>query len=318
MKIVILEGHAVNPGDLSWDVLNSFGEVTVYPRTPYEQAAERIGDAEIVLINKTNFDATLMDKCPNLKLICVLATGYNVVDCNAAKERGILVCNVPAYSTNSVAQFTFALLLELCHQVGAHSQAVHRGDWSNCPDFCFWYTPQAELNGKTIGIIGFGSIGQTVGKIAKTFGLNVLAYSRTIREEGKAIAEYVSLDELLAKSDIISLHCPMTPETDKIINAATIEKMKDGVILLNTARGGVIDEDAVAFALGTGKIGGYAADVVSAEPISPLNPLLTAPNAILTPHMAWAPTEARQRIINITTKSVEGYLNGCPVNVVNK
>lgn len=317
MKIVILEGHAVNPGDLSWDVLKQFGEVTVCPRTPYEQAAERIGDAPIVLINKTNFDAALMDKCPNLKLICVLATGYNVVDCAAARERGITVCNVPAYSTNSVAQFAFALLLELCHQVGAHSQAVHRGDWSNCPDFCFWYTPQMELTGKTLGIIGFGSIGQTVGKIAKAFGMNVIAYSRTVREEGKAIAEYVSLDELLAKSDIISLHCPMTPETDKIINAKTIEKMKDGVILLNTARGGVIDEDAVAFALGTGKISGYGADVVSAEPISPLNPLLTAPNAILTPHMAWAPTEARQRIINITYQSVEGFINGKIVNKVN-
>ncbi len=317
MKIVILEGHAVNPGDLSWDVLNQFGDVTVYPRTPYEQAAERIGDAPIVLINKTNFDAALMDACPNLKLICVLATGYNVVDCQAAKERGIIVCNVPAYSTNSVAQFTFALLLELCHQVGAHSQAVHRGDWSNCPDFCFWYTPQMELTGKTLGIIGFGSIGQTVAKIAKTFGLHVIAYSRSIREEGKALAEYVSLDELLARSDIISLHCPMTPETSKIINAATIEKMKDGVILLNTARGGVIDEDAVALALGTGKISGYGADVVSAEPISPLNPLLTAPNTILTPHMAWAPTEARQRIINITKQSVEGFINGKPVNAVN-
>lgn len=317
MKIVILEGHAVNPGDLSWDVLNQFGEVTVYPRTPYEQAAERIGDAEIVVINKTNYNAALMDACPSVKLICVLATGYNVVDCDAAKARGIRVCNVPAYSTNSVAQFTFALLLELCHQVGAHSQAVHRGDWSNCPDFCFWYTPQTELIGKTIGIIGFGSIGQTVGKIAKAFGLNVLAYSRSIREEGKAIAEYVSLDELLARADIISLHCPMTPQTDKLINAETISKMKDGVIVLNTARGGVVDEDAVAFALGTGKISGYGADVVSAEPISPLNPLLTAPNTILTPHMAWAPTEARQRVIDITTKSIAGYLSGNIVNCVN-
>lgn len=317
MKIVILEGHAVNPGDLSWDVLKQFGELTVYPRTPCEEAAKRIGDAEIVLINKTNFDAALMDACPNLKLICVLATGYNVVDFDAARERGIVVCNVPAYSTHSVAQFTFALLLELCHQVGAHSQAVHRGDWSKCPDFCFWYTQQMELVGKTIGIIGFGSIGQAVGKIAKAFGMNVLAYSRSIREEGKAIAEYVSLDELLARADIISLHCPMTPQTDKIINTDTIAKMKDGVILLNTARGGLVDEDALALALGIGKISGFAADVVSAEPISPLNPLLTAPNTILTPHMAWAPVEARQRIINITYQSVSGFLNGQIVNAVN-
>lgn len=313
MKIVILEGHAVNPGDLSWDALNPFGEVTVYPRTDYEQAAQRIGDGEIVLINKTNFDAALMDKCPNLKLICVLATGYNVVDCDAAKARNITVCNVPAYGTDAVAQFTFGLLLELCHQIGAHSQAVHRGDWSNCPDFCFWYTRQRELSGKTLGIIGFGRIGQAVGKIAKAFGMRVLTYSRSIRENG----EYVDLDTLLKESDIISLHAPLTPETDKLINARSIEKMKDGALLLNTARGGLIDEDAVAFALGTGKLGGFAADVVSAEPISPLNPLLTAPNTILTPHMAWAPTEARQRIIDCTVRNISGFLSGETVNVVN-
>lgn len=317
MKIVILEGNAVNPGDLSWDALKQYGDLTVYPRTPYEEAAERIADAEIVLINKTNFDANLMDACPNLKLICVLATGYNVVDCEAAKARGIVVCNVPAYSTNSVAQFTFALLLEQCHQIGAHSQAVHRGDWSSCPDFCFWYTQQVELVGKTLGIIGFGQIGQAVGKLAKAFGMNVIAYNRSISESGKAIAEYVSLDELLSRADIISLHCPMTPQTEKIINAETIAKMKDGVILLNTARGGLIDEQALALALSSGKISGFAADVVSAEPISPQNPLLSAPNAILTPHMAWAPLEARQRIINITTGSIEGYLNGNIVNAVN-
>ena len=317
MKIVILEGHAVNPGDLSWDVLNQFGTVTVYPRTAYEQAAQRIGDAEIVLINKTNLDAALMDRCPNLKLICVLATGYNVVDCNAAKERGILVCNVPAYGTAAVAQFTFGLLLELCHQIGAHSQAVHRGDWTNCPDFCFWYTRQSELAGKTMGIIGFGRIGQAVGSIAQAFGMRVLAYNRSVSESGKAIGEYVDLDTLLKESDVISLHTPLTPETDRIINAKTIEKMKKGVILLNTARGGLIDEDAVAFALGTGKLGGLAADVVSAEPISPLNPLLTAPNCILTPHMAWAPIESRQRIIDCTVRSIAGFLKGEIVNAVN-
>lgn len=317
MKIVILEGNAVNPGDLSWDSLHPFGDVTVYPRTPYEQAAERIGDAEIVLINKIAFDTALMDSCPNLKLICVLATGYNVVDCAAAKQRGIVVCNVPAYGTAAVAQFTIGLLLELCHQIGAHSQAVHRGDWTNCPDFCFWYTRQTELAGKTMGIIGFGRIGQAVGKIAKALGMKVLAYSRSVQESGKEIGTYVNLDTLFRESDIISLHAPLTPETDKMINADTIEKMKDGVMLLNTARGGLVDEDALAFALGTGKIGGFAADVVSAEPISPLNPLLTAPNCILTPHMAWAPTEARQRIIDITTQNIAGFLNGEIVNRVN-
>lgn len=317
MKIVILEGHAVNPGDLSWEVLNEFGEITVYDRTAPEEAAARIGDAEIVLINKTPVTAELLDACPSVRLICVLATGYNVVDCCAAKERGVVVCNVPAYGTNAVAQFTFALLLELCHQAGVHSQAVHRGDWSRCPDFCFWYTKQTELVGKTIGIIGFGRIGQAVGKIAKAFGMNVLAYNRSISESGKSIARYVSLDELLKQSDIISLHCPMTPETDKLINRQSIGKMKDGAMLLNTARGGLIDEEALALALATGKISGYAADVVSVEPISPSNPLLNTPNTILTPHMAWAPVESRQRIIDCTANSIRGYLKGNPVNTVN-
>ncbi|MBQ6851879.1 MAG: D-2-hydroxyacid dehydrogenase [Oscillospiraceae bacterium] len=316
MKIVILEGHAVNPGDLSWEVLNEFGEITVYDRTAPEEAAARIGDAEIVLINKTPVTAELLDACPSVRLICVLATGYNVVDCCAAKERGVVVCNVPAYGTNAVAQFTFALLLELCHQAGVHSQAVHRGDWSRCPDFCFWYTKQTELVGKTIGIIGFGRIGQAVGKIANAFGMNVLAYNRSISESGKSIARYVSLDELLKQSDIISLHCPMTPETDKLINRQSIGKMKAGAMLLNTARGGLIDEEALALALATGKISGYAADVVSVEPISPSNPLLNTPNTILTPHMAWAPVESRQRIIDCTAKSIRGYLKGNPVNTV--
>lgn len=317
MKIVILEGHAVNPGDLSWDRLKQFGELTVYERTAPEEAASRIGDAEIVLINKTPVTAELLDACPSVRLICVLATGYNVVDCEAAKARGVVVCNVPAYGTDAVAQFTFALLLELCHQIGAHSQAVHRGDWSRSPDFCFWYTRQTELVGKTLGIIGFGRIGQAVGKIAQAFGMQVLAYSRSITESGKEIAEYVSLDELLCRSDVISLHCPLFPKTEKIINADTIAKMKDGVVLLNTARGGLIDEDALALALGTGKISGFAADVVSAEPISPLNPLLTAPNCILTPHMAWAPVESRQRIIDFTLSSIRGFLDGNIVNAVN-
>lgn len=318
MKIVILEGHAVNPGDLSWDCLKQFGELTVYERTSPEEVASRIGDAEIVLINKTPITAELLDACPSVRLICVLATGYNVVDCEAAKARGVVVCNVPAYGTNAVAQFTFALLLELCHQVGAHSQAVHRGDWSRSPDFCFWYTRQTELAGKTLGIIGFGRIGQAVGKIARAFGMRVLTYSRSVTETGKEIAEYVSLDALVAQSDVISLHCPLFPETEKIINADTIAKMKDGVMLLNTARGGLIDEYALATALATGKIRGFAADVVSAEPMSPLNPLLTAPNCILTPHMAWAPIESRQRILNITVSSIRGFLEGNIVNAVNQ
>lgn len=317
MKIVILEGNAVNPGDLSWDILKQFGDVTVYPRTAPEEAADRIGDSEVVLINKTPITAALLDKCPNLRLICVLATGYNVVDCAAARERGVLVCNVPNYSTNAVAQFTFSLLLTLCNRVEHHSNTVHTGKWSACPDFCFWETPQIELAGKTIGIIGFGNIGRAVGRIAKAFGMQVLAFNRSQCPEGKEIGIYTDLDTLLQKSDIISLHCPLTPETEGIVNEKTISKMKDGAILLNTARGPLLDDRAVANALKNGKLRGAAVDVVSQEPILETNPLLQAPNCIITPHMAWAPLEARQRIIDITVESIQGYLNGKPKNVVN-
>ena len=317
MKIVILESKAVNPGDLSWDVIKAFGDVTIYDRTPAEEAATRIGDAEVVLINKTPITAEVMDKCPNLRLVCVEATGYNVVDCEAARARNILVCNVPAYSTNCVAQFTFALLLEICCRVGLHNDSVHNGDWCRNPDFCYWLTPQTELAGKTIGIIGFGKIGRAVGKIANAFGMRVLAYNRSRCPEGEALGKYVSLDELLANSDVISLHCPMTEQTANIICRNTIAKMKDGAILLNTARGGLINEAELAQALQQGKLRAYAADVVSVEPIMQCNPLLTAPNCILTPHMAWAPVEARQRIIDITVQNIQGYLDGAPVNVVN-
>ena len=317
MKIVILDGHAVNPGDLNWDFLNPFGEVTVYERTPVEEVANRIGDAQIVLTNKSPITTEVLDACPNIKLVCVLATGYNVVDCEATKKRGIPVCNVPDYGTAAVAQFTFALLLELCHHVGAHSQSVFRGQWTNSKDFCYWFTPQRELAGKTMGIIGFGAIGRAVGTIAKAFGMNVLAYSRTQHKEYETIGKYVELDELLEQSDVISLHCPLFPETTKLINAETIAKMKDGVLLLNTSRGGLVDEDALAAALASGKVAAYGADVASREPIRGDNPLLNAPNCVLTPHMAWAPLESRQRILDATEKNIEGFLNGCPVNAVN-
>ena len=317
MKIVILEGHAVNPGDLSWDCLDRFGQVTVYPRTAPEEAAQRIGDAQIVLINKVPVTAELLDACPSIKLICVLATGYNVVDCDACRDRGIPVCNVPAYSTDAVAQFTFSLLLELCNAVGHHDRAVHRGDWAACPDFCFWHTPQMELAGKTMGIIGFGRIGRAVGRIARAFGMKVLAYNRSRCPEGEAIGQYVDLDTLLANSHVISLHCPLTADNAGMIGADTIAKMQPGAMVLNTARGGLIDEAALANALRSGKLRGFAADVVSKEPIDPENPLLSAPNCILTPHMAWAPVEARQRIMDITVSSIEGFLAGDPVNVVN-
>lgn len=317
MKIVILDGYAVNPGDLSWDCLNEFGSVTVYERTSNEEIIPRIGDAEIILTNKTPITAQTLDACPTVRLICVLATGYNVVDCEAAKERNISVCNVPGYSTNSVAQFTFSLLLELCNRVGHHSDVVHDGKWSACRDFCFWDYPQIELAGKTIGIIGFGNIGRAVGKIAKAMGMHVLAYNRSHHPDGELIGEYVDLDTLLSKSDIVSLHCPLTAETAGIINEDTLSKMKDGAFLINTARGPLIDEAAVAEALRNGKLRGAAADVVSYEPIRKANPLLTAPNCIITPHIAWAPTEARQRILAITRNSIQGYLLGNPVNVVN-
>ena len=316
MNIVILDGQALNPGDLSWDCLNQFGTVTYYDRTATEkETVERLESAEIVILNKTPITESILSQCPSIRLICVLATGYNVVDYQAAARRNIPVCNVPGYGTDSVAQFTFALLLELCHQVGHHSTVVHQGKWSRCPNFCFWDTPQMELVSKTMGIIGYGSIGQAVAKIAKAFGMKVLAYSRTQYPEHAS--EYTDLDTLLRCSDIVSLHCPLFPETKNIISKDALAKMKDGAILLNTARGPLIDEQAVADALHSGKLRGVAVDVVSQEPIPESSPLLGAPNCIITPHMAWAPVEARQRILNITVESIQGFLNGKPVNAVN-
>lgn len=317
MNIVVTDGLAVNPGDLRWDFLNRYGAVTVYENTAPEQAFDRLKDAHIALINKTPITAELLQACPSLKLICVLATGYNVVDCEACAARNIPVCNVPAYGTDAVAQFTFSLLLELCNRVGHHDRLVHEGIWSKQPIFCFWDTPQMELAGKTLGIIGFGRIGRAVGNIAKAFGMEVLACNRSQCPEGAAIGTYVDLDTLLEKSDILSLHCPLTPQNQGMVNSAFLARLKEGAILLNTARGGLIDEKAVAEALVSGKLRGFAADVVSTEPITPGNPLLGAPNCILTPHMAWAPIESRKRILKSVTESIEGFLNGHPVHKVN-
>ena len=317
MKIIVLDGKAVNPGDLSWDCFKDFGDVTVYDRTEDHEAVERLQGAEIVLTNKTPITPALLDACPSIKLICVLATGYNVVDCVATRERGIPVCNVPDYGTNAVAQFTVSLLLELCNRVGLHDQAVHQGEWESCPNFCFWKTPQMELAGKTMGIIGFGRIGRAVGRIAKAMGMEVIAYNRSRHPEGEAIGKYADLDTLLENADIISLHCPLTPENTGLINKDTIGRMKDGAILLNTARGGLLNEQDVSDALATGKLRGAAVDVVSREPILGTNPLLTAPNCIITPHMAWAPAESRQRILDCTVRSIQGFLDGKPVNTVN-
>lgn len=317
MKIVVLDGYAENPGDLSWEGLEKLGELTVYDRTAAEDIVSRIGDAEVVFTNKTPLTEATFAACPNIRLVSVLATGYNIVDCAAARARGIPVCNVPGYSTAAVAQFTFALLLELCHHVGHHSEAVHAGHWTSNADFCFWDYPLVELAGKTLGIIGFGSIGKAVGRIAKAMGMRVLATGSRPTEEGREIADYVELDTVLTQSDVISLHCPLFPETTGIINNSSLAKMKDGAMLINTSRGGVLVEADVAEALNTGKLAGAAMDVVSVEPISAENPLLTAKNCILTPHIAWAPKEARQRIMDMSVENVEAFLRGEPVHVVN-
>ena len=318
MKIVILDGYTENPGDLSWEELGKLGDLTVYDRTPESEIISRIGDAEIVITNKTPLTRATLDACPNIRYIAVLATGYNVVDIAAAKEKGIPVSNVPTYGTASVGQFAIAMLLEICHHVAHHSQTVYEGKWNACADWCYWDYPLIELDGKTMGIIGFGRIGQTTGKIAKAMGMKVLAYDSFPSESGRAIAEYVDLDTLLASSDVVALHCPLFPETQGIINKQTIAKMKDGVILLNNSRGPLIVEQDVADALNSGKIYAAGLDVVSTEPIRNDNPLLKAKNCIITPHISWAPKESRQRIMDCTVSNVLSFLNGAPANVVNK
>ena len=320
MKIVILDGYTVSHGDLSWNGLKEFGELTVYDRTPKdpETILSRIGDAEVVLENKVNMSRKVIEGSPNLKYIGELATGYNNVDIDAAREKGIVVTNIPAYSTASVAQLTIALLLEICHHTAHHNDLVHQGEWTSCADSMFYdhSYPLIELAGKTLGIIGFGQIGQSVARIARTMGMNVLAASRTVREEGKALAEYVTPDELFAHADVISLHCPLFPETKNLINAENIAKMKDGVIILNTSRGPLINEADLAKALKSGKVYAAGVDVVSEEPMRADNPLLSAPNCFITPHMAWMPTEARKRLINIAVNNLRAFINGAPVNNV--
>ena len=319
MKIVILDGYTENPGDLSWDWLKEFGEYKVYDRTPYEDAEiiRRIGDAEVVMTNKCPISAATMDACPNMKFITVLATGYNIVDYEYAKTKGIPVANVPTYGTAAVGQFAIALLLEICHHVAHHSQAVHEGRWEHCDDWCFWDYPLIELDGKTMGIIGFGRIGQQTGRIAKALGMKILASGSRPTDSGREIAEYVELDELLAKSDVIALHCPLFPSTKGIINKDSIAKMKDGVIIINNSRGPLVVEQDLADALNSGKVAAAGLDVVSTEPINGDNPLLTAKNCLITPHISWAPKEARQRIMDITEGNLRAYLSGAPVNVIN-
>lgn len=316
MKIVILDAYAANPGDLSWDEFAALGELTVYDRTAQEDAAARIGDAEVVFINKVRLTDEIFAACPNLKLVSILATGYNIVDLAAARRRGITVCNVPGYSTRAVVQMTFALLLEICQQVGLHSGAVHTGRWQTCPDFCFWDRPLIELDGKTMGIVGYGAIGSAVGTVAQALGMKLLVTARHEKPVPEG-ARFVSPPELLAQSDVVSLHCPQTAENARMIDAGALAQMKDGAILLNTARGGLLDEQAVADALRSGKLLAAGMDVVSAEPIRADNPLLTAPNCFLTPHIAWAPLETRRRLQAISAENLRAFLAGKPQNVVN-
>lgn len=313
MKIVILDGFASNPGDLSWQELEKYGEVTVYDRTKPEEVASRIDGAQIVLLNKTPMSAESIENAASLRMIGVLATGYNIVDTAAAKRCNVAVCNVPGYSTYAVVQMTLALLLECTQQVGLHNAQVHDGAWQRSPDFCFWKAPLTELWGKTIGIVGFGAIGSAVAKAVRALGMRVLFTARTPRDD----KNYVNLETLLERSDVVSLHCPQTAQNLNMINAQSLAKMKDGAILINTARGGLIDEEAVCDALERGKLAYYAADVVSKEPISADNPLLRAKNCILTPHIAWAPKETRERLHRITAENIRAFLEGAPQNIVN-
>lgn len=320
MKIVVLDGYTENPGDLSWGALEALGELTVYDRTSLTDEAEiiaRIGDAEAVYTNKTPITRHIIDACPNMGFIGVLATGYNVVDYVYAREKNIPVCNIPTYGTAAVGQFAIAMLLEICHHVAHHSEAVHQGRWESNADWCFWDYPLIELVDKTMGIIGFGHIGQQTGRIAKAMGMNILAYDSFQSDSGREIGTYVDLDTLLAQSDVIALHCPLFPETQGIINKETIAKMKDGVILLNNSRGPLIVEQDLADALNSGKVYAAGLDVVSTEPIRGDNPLLQAKNCIITPHISWAPKESRQRIMDCAVSNLQAYQNGAPVNVVN-
>ncbi|MDR3161752.1 MAG: D-2-hydroxyacid dehydrogenase [Spirochaetaceae bacterium] len=320
MKIVILDGYTENPGDLSWEGLEKLGSLTVYDRsslTDPKESISRIGDAEAVIVNKTPISAEVIGACPSIRYIGVLATGYNVVDVKAAASRGIVVTNIPTYGTAAVSQFAIALLLEICHHIGHHDKAVHEGKWEHNQDWCFWDYPLIELADKTIGIIGFGRIGQATGAIAKALGMKVIAHDNSSNERGKQIADYVSLDELFARSDVICLHCPLFPETAGIVNKATIAKMKDGVILINNSRGPLVVEEDLADALNRGKVYAAGLDVVSTEPIKGDNPLLTAKNCIITPHISWAPKESRQRLMDIAVDNLAAFVKGSPVNVVS-
>jgi len=319
MKIVVLDGYTLNPGDLSWKEIEKLGELKVYDRTNGDLIVERVGDAEVIFTNKTPLSRESMAKMPNLKFIGVLATGYNIVDVEAAKEKGVIVTNIPTYGTDSVGQFAIALLLELCHHVGAHSDSVSKGKWASNPDWCYWNYPLIELAGKTIGIIGYGRIGQTTGKIAKALGMNVIAVDSYKNESLVCdTMKYVEINELFTDSDVIALHCPLFDSTKGIINKSNIAKMKDGVMIINNSRGPLVIEQDLADALNSGRVAGAAVDVVMTEPIKLDNPLLKAKNCIITPHISWAPKESRQRLMDIGIDNLIRFIEGNPINVVNK
>jgi glycerate dehydrogenase len=317
MNIVVLDGYTLNPGDLDWDALKKLGDVTVYDRTPVDQVVERAMNAPIVLTNKTTITRDAIEQLPLLKYIGVLATGYNIVDVEAAYERRIRVANIPDYSTSSVAQLTFALLMELTFHVGHHAQTTREGRWQSSTDFCYWDKPLIEIAGQTFGVIGYGRIGQMVAKIAQSFGMNVVAYSRSRTGTEENGVKFVSLEAIFHLSDVISLHCPLTPETKHLINKERLSRMKPTSFLLNTGRGPLIDEAALAEALNEGKIAGAGLDVLSIEPPKNGNPLLTAKNCLVTPHIAWATKAARTRLMEIAVNNVKAFLDGAPVNVVN-
>ena len=317
MNIVVLDGFTLNPGDLSWDALKALGPCTIHDRTPPDLIVERARDAEIVLTNKTVLGRDVMTALPKLKYVGVLATGYNVVDIAAAKDRGVPVTNVPDYGTPSVAQHTFALLLELTQHSGHHAQTVRDGRWTRSADFCYWDFPLIELHGLTFGIVGFGKIGRAVAKLAEAFGMRVLVHNRSQPSNFPAQYELVSLDDLLARSDVVSLHCPLTPENKQFINADRLSRMKPSAFLLNTSRGPLLDEQAVAEALNSGRIAGAAMDVLSVEPPKAGNPLITAKNCIVTPHIAWATRAARSRLMDVAVANIREFLAGKPQNVVN-
>ena len=318
MKIVILDGFAFQEPGLTFDGLRSMGEVTFYPRTPKEEIVSRIGDAQVVFTNKCIIDQAVIDACPSIRYIGVFATGYNTVDVSYAAKKGIPVCNVPDYSTDAVAQHVFALILHFYNRVSSHDRSVHEGDWCRCPDFFYSVAPLLELKDKTLGIIGFGHIGKKVAQIGKAFSMKVLVNTRTPAPEYEDDAlRFVPLTKLYRESDIISLHCPLTEKTESLLNREAFSQMKSGALLINAARGPIVDEAALAQALNSGKLMGAGVDVVSKEPMQPDNPLLSAKNCVITPHIAWAPLQTRQRLIGIAAENLRQFLNGTPVNRVN-